>query len=156
MARILTHSWRIAALVLAVFVTGTALGAPPPLHSRRVALVVGNGGYQHLPQLANPPNDATLVARTLHDLGFVLVGGGPLLNLDKAGFDRAVQNFGAELQTADVGLFYYSGHGLQVQGTNWLVPVAPIPLVRRISTSRWSTPTSCSGRCSSQRPGSTS
>ena len=100
---------------------------PVPAQPRRVALVVGNGVYRNLARLANPPNDAELMAKTLKELGFVLVGGGPQTNLDKAGFDRAIQSFGTALQTADVGLFYYAGHGLQVQGTNWLVPVGANP-----------------------------
>ena len=53
----------------------------------------------------------------------MLVGGGPQLDLDEAAFRRAMQSFGTELQGADVGLFYYAGHGVQVRGGNSLVPV---------------------------------
>ncbi|WP_338664298.1 caspase family protein [Pararoseomonas sp. SCSIO 73927] len=117
------------ALLLLLLLPGAALAADPPgpAQPRRVALVVGNSAYRSLGALANPANDATLIAGTLRGLGFSLVGGGPQLNLDKAGFDRAVQAFGAALQEADVGLFYYAGHGLQVGGTNWLVPVGANP-----------------------------
>lgn len=94
---------------------------------KRIALVVGMSRYQHVSPLANPANDARLMAQTLRALGFRLVGGGAQLDLDKAGFDRVVQNFGDELQGADVGLFYYAGHGLQVRGANWLVPVTANP-----------------------------
>src|SRR5688500_3091800 len=66
----------------------------PALADERVALVIGNARYAHVPQLNNPANDANLMAHTLKDLGFTLVGDGPLLDLDKAGFDEAVQNFG--------------------------------------------------------------
>jgi hypothetical protein len=93
----------------------------------KVALVVGNGAYAHLPPLANPRNDARLIADTLKDLGFSLVGGGPQLDLDKPGFDRAVQGLGQALANADIGMFYYAGHGLQVQGKNWLVPIGANP-----------------------------
>ena len=65
----------------------------------------------------------TLMATTLLGLGFTLIGNGPQLDLDKAGFDLAVQKFGATLQGAEVGLFYYAGHGIQVRGTNYLIPV---------------------------------
>src|SRR6185437_11120509 len=60
---------------------------------------------------------------TLAALGFTLVGGGAQLDLDKASLDKAVQNFGRQIQGADVTLFYYAGHGVQVNGDNYLVPV---------------------------------
>jgi formylglycine-generating enzyme required for sulfatase activity len=98
--------------------------AVAPAHAeKRVALVIGNSTYTNISQLRNPTGDARLIADTLRGLGFSLVGGGPLINLDKAGLDRAVQSFGAQLQGADVGLFYYAGHGIQMHGANYLVPV---------------------------------
>jgi uncharacterized caspase-like protein len=60
-------------------------------------------------------------------VGFALVGGAAQTDLDKAAFDTRVQQFGVLLQGADVGLFYYAGHGLQVRGTNYLVPVGANP-----------------------------
>jgi uncharacterized caspase-like protein len=96
----------------------------PSRAETRVALVVGNAGYTNVPPLANSANDARLIAETLRGLGFVLVGGGPQLDLDKAAFDQKVQLFGSQLQGADVGLFYYAGHGVQVRGTNYLVPIS--------------------------------
>ncbi len=97
------------------------------LPPRRVALVIGNGGYRNVDRLGNPANDARLVASTLRSAGFTLVGDGPQIDLDKSRFDRLVQAFGKALQGADVALFYYSGHGMQVQGVNWLVPVDANP-----------------------------
>jgi TPR repeat protein len=94
---------------------------------RRVALVVGNSNYEHVPRLTNPGNDATLIATTLRSLGFTLVGGGTQENVDKAHFDRLVQDFGRAIQGADVALFYYAGHGMQVDGSNWLVPTDANP-----------------------------
>jgi hypothetical protein len=115
---------------------------PPPLApdgARRIALVIGNGGYTHVSPLSNPASDATLMAQTLTSLGFEVVGGGAQLNLDRDHFLHAVQRFGDSLTgKADVGLFYYAGHGVQVGGLNYLVPVdanptreadAPIELV---------------------------
>jgi hypothetical protein len=87
---------------------------------RRIALVVGNSGYQHA-RLANPSNDAQLMADTLKSLGFTLVGDGAQIDLDKGKLDAAVQSFGKLLQSADVALFYFAGHGVQV--SNYLVPV---------------------------------
>jgi len=108
--------------VVAVLVPLTAA-----LAEKRVALVVGNSAYRHVSQLANPDNDARLIADTLSSLGFTLIGGGVQLDLDKPSFDRVVQRFGERLLGADVGLFYYAGHGVQVEGANYLVPVDANP-----------------------------
>jgi hypothetical protein len=94
---------------------------------RRVALVIGNGAYQYLPRLTNPVNDARLVATTLQSVGFELIGGKAQTDLDRAGFERAIREFGAALANASVALFYYAGHGVQLQGVNYLVPVAANP-----------------------------
>jgi formylglycine-generating enzyme required for sulfatase activity len=105
-----------------------ALGSMTPAFAqKRIALVVGNTSYVHVPRLANPGNDARLMAETLAGLGFALVGGGAQLDLDKAGLDRAVKAFGQQLQGAEVGLFYYAGHGVQVRGANYLVPIGANP-----------------------------
>lgn len=95
---------------------------------KRIALVVGNAAYQSIAPLANPRNDATLIAETLRDVGFTLIGGSAQLNLDKMAFDSAVQAFGNLLVGADVGLFYYAGHGVQIRGSNYLVPVSANPV----------------------------
>ncbi len=94
---------------------------------RRIALVIGNGAYRSVDRLANPINDARLMAETLQKLGFALVGDGPQIDLNKTRFDRLVQQFGKAIPGAEVALFYYSGHGMQVQGENWLVPVDANP-----------------------------
>jgi formylglycine-generating enzyme required for sulfatase activity len=103
------------------------LGLLPAAAEKRVALVVGNGKYEHVARLPNPGNDAELIALTLKSVGFTLIGGGALIDLDKAAFDKAVQSFSRQIQGADVSLFYYAGHGLQVRGTNYLVPTSANP-----------------------------
>lgn len=95
---------------------------------RRVALVVGNAGYRNITPLANAQNDASLIAETLRGVGFTLVGGAAQVNLDKPAFDKAVQAFGNQLIGADVALFYYAGHGVQIRGSNYLVPVSANPV----------------------------
>lgn len=90
---------------------------------RRLALVVGNSAYRHSGALANPARDAELMAKTLKGVGFQLVGGGAQTDLSYAQFNQAVEAFGDMLHAGDVALFYYSGHGLQVAGENYLVPV---------------------------------
>lgn len=94
---------------------------------KRVALVIGNSAYVNITRLDNPKNDAQLMADTLRALGFQLVGGGAQLDLEKLALDRAVQSFGQQIQGADVALFYYAGHGVQVAGANYLVPVNANP-----------------------------
>ena len=100
----------------------------PAFAEKHIALVVGNSNYQNVARLNNPANDARLMADTLRALGFAIVGNGAQIDLDKAAFDNAVRAFGRQLQGAEVGLFYYAGHGLQVSGANYLVPVNANPV----------------------------
>jgi uncharacterized caspase-like protein len=86
----------------------------------RVALVVGNGAYQNTPKLPNPPNDAAAVAASLKRSGFEVV---VATDLDKSAMDAATIQFARVARTADVAMFYYSGHALQFGGVNYLVPV---------------------------------
>jgi TPR repeat protein len=101
--------------------------AQTPPATRRVALVIGNAAYSHVEKLTNPGNDAQLIATTLRGLGFTLVGNGVQQNLDKPHFDQVIQAFGKQIQGADIALFYYAGHGMQVDGTNWLLPIDANP-----------------------------
>jgi len=115
-----TRSLMVAIVLLWSPFTSTA-------DDKHIALVIGNSAYQSIPPLDNPKNDAALMARTLKDLGFTLIGAGAQVNLDKAAMDRAVQTFGKRLQTAEIALFYYAGHGVQVRGSNYLVPIDANP-----------------------------
>ena len=101
--------------------------ASPAFAEKRVALVIGNSSYVNVPRLTNPASDAHLMAETLRSLGFTLIGGDAQVDLDDGAIRRAVQAFGNQLQGADVGLFYYAGHGVQVRGANYLVPVGANP-----------------------------
>src|SRR5689334_19088515 len=102
-------------LALGLVVFATAASA-----ERRVALVIGQAAYQHAPALANPANDAKAVAAALERLGFEVVSGYDLANAD---LRKTVRSFADELAGADVALFFYAGHGLQVGGENYLIPV---------------------------------
>ncbi|HEY4985598.1 MAG TPA: caspase family protein [Bradyrhizobium sp.] len=114
--------------VLAVVIAlALLLATEPAAAEKRVALVIGNSAYQNIARLDNPRNDATLMADTLLSLGFTLIGGRARLDLDKAALDLDVQTFGRQIQGADVALFYYAGHGVQVNGANYLVPVGANP-----------------------------
>jgi uncharacterized caspase-like protein len=112
-----------AALVAATL----AVALQPASAEKRIALVVGNSAYKNITPLDNPSKDASLMAETLGTLGFTLVGGRAQLDLDKSAMDVAVQSFGRQVQGADVALFYYAGHGVQVAGSNYLVPVGANP-----------------------------
>ena len=86
----------------------------------RVALVIGNGAYRETATLANPPNDAKDVAAELTALGFKVTVGA---DLDQATMQREIGEFAKAAASADVSLFYYGGHGLQVAAHNYLIPV---------------------------------
>jgi uncharacterized caspase-like protein len=90
-----------------------------PEGEHRVALVIGNGGYQFAP-LRNPVNDARAMATALRGSGFAVT---LLEDATQAGMRHAIRDFGDELARSTVGLFYYAGHGMQVQGSNYLIPV---------------------------------
>jgi uncharacterized caspase-like protein len=107
--------------VCCIAAIATFLMAWPALaQGPRVALVIGNSAYIHATPLANPVNDANAVAEALKGLGFdVLLG----LDLDKRGLDGKVREFSRVLVGADAGIFFYAGHGLQITGRNYLVPI---------------------------------
>jgi uncharacterized caspase-like protein len=87
---------------------------------RRVALVIGNSNYRYATQLSNPANDAADIARALTKLGFDVVEG---RDLDKRAMEDKIREFGRKLERADLALLFYAGHGMQVAGKNYLVPI---------------------------------
>ncbi|WP_244433639.1 caspase family protein [Azospirillum sp. B506] len=113
---------RTVALALSLFVWMAGPGEAAA--EKRVALVLGNSTYQYAPRLPNPTNDAKAMADSLRAAGFELIGGAPQLDLDRAATERVIRSFGAKLAGADVGLFFYAGHGMQARGTNYLLPVS--------------------------------
>jgi len=91
----------------------------PAKNSKRVALVIGNGDYERQ-ALPNPIYDAQDMSNTLNRLGFSVI---QVLNADKAMMETAVQKFVGELYGDRVGLWYYSGHGVQYKGKNYMIPI---------------------------------
>lgn len=89
-------------------------------NAKRVALVVGNGAYQSVPQLPNPKNDAEAVSTVLRKQGFEIV---TAIDLSRVELEQAVERFARSLDGADISLFYYSGHGIEVGGENRIIPV---------------------------------
>lgn len=95
--------------------------APAAAGGRRVALVIGNGAYKNVHALPNPPRDSKLIANALRDVGFQTVISVSDLTRDK--FFEALQTFAAEAEKADWAVVYYAGHGFEIGGVNYLVPV---------------------------------
>lgn len=86
----------------------------------RVALVIGNSNYQHVPKLPNPTNDSSVMALKLSQLGFEVVEG---VDLDFFAMRNTIQKFIRKLDGADIAVFFYAGHGLQVNGRNYMAPI---------------------------------
>lgn len=106
-------------ILFGVFLLNLVL-AGPALAGGKTALVIGNGAYQSMPSLRNPANDANLIARKLAGLGFDVVR---VIDGDRTDFWDGLKTFGRRAQGADVALVFYAGHGVQVNGQNWLLPV---------------------------------
>ncbi|MGO8955744.1 MAG: caspase family protein [Rhodomicrobium sp.] len=92
----------------------------PAAAAKRVALVIGNAAYVQAGALTNPVNDAADMAKALTQFGFDVTLG---LDLDRRAFDEKLRAFARSLDDADTAMLFYAGHGLQVAGRNYLVPV---------------------------------
>ncbi|MEO8666889.1 MAG: caspase family protein [Bauldia sp.] len=113
-----TSGLRAALALVALLFSGICALAEP-----RLALVIGNSAYAAGAALANPANDAALMADKLRSVGFEVTA---LPDLDQRGMKRAVGDFAEKVATAGdgaVALFFYAGHGIQVGGINYLIPV---------------------------------
>jgi len=110
-------------LLLMALLLATVAGAPPSTAQAagdRVALVIGNSDYTHASDLKNPKADAHDMAAALERLGFKVIAG---YDLDRPGMNRIIRRFADALVGASTGLLFYAGHGIQVGGQNYLVPV---------------------------------
>ncbi|MGO8908608.1 MAG: caspase family protein [Bradyrhizobium sp.] len=104
----------ILSLICMLFTAHTAKA------DKRVAFVVGNGAYKNVAQLPNPPIDAKAMAGVLRNVGFDVVEG---TNLTRDKMTERLLEFGKKAQGADVAVFFYAGHGIAINGTNYLLPV---------------------------------
>lgn len=114
----------LAVLAFAIAVAGAASAAPrggetPHVKEHRVALVIGNAKYPKN-ELRNPVNDARAMARTLRALGFDVI---ERTDVSQKDFNRSITQFRSKIGADSVALFYYAGHGMQVRGNNYLIPV---------------------------------
>jgi formylglycine-generating enzyme required for sulfatase activity len=117
--RLLT--WLCTGLTLLALLLPTLVSAQPaPAQARRVALVVGNGQYANTTPLPNPVRDAELLSASLQRVGFEVQ---TLRNAPKAQMERELLQFARRAQGASVALVYFAGHGLQMEGRNYLLPV---------------------------------
>jgi len=114
--RLLSLLAAAAAAGLTIMMAAPADAAP----DRRVALVIGNGAYKNAVTLPNAPKDARAIADKLRQLGFVVVEG---IDLTQDGMTGKLKEFNRELNSAQVGMFYYAGHGMQISGENYLLPI---------------------------------
>ncbi|MBR0972122.1 MULTISPECIES: caspase family protein [Bradyrhizobium] len=112
------HLLRLGPLLLALTLL---FGAGPAFAGKRVALVIANSAYQHAPSLANPVNDGTVMARTLKEAGFDIVDSRH--DLSALETRRVLREFADATRDADIAVVYYAGHGIEVEGSNYLIPV---------------------------------
>ena len=108
------------ARILLALIAFCVLLVLPAAAEKRVALVVGNSTYKEVSPLPNPVNDANDIAAALKASGFDVVLG---IDVDKRDFDSRIRSFTQLLETADVAVLFYAGHGMQVGGRNYLIPV---------------------------------
>jgi Caspase domain len=99
----------------------TLLAGQPALADKRVALVIGNSAYRNVAKLSNPANDAAAVAAMFKSAGFDPVES--KLNLTVSELRKTLRDFGNASRDADVAVVYYAGHGIELDGTNYLIPV---------------------------------
>lgn len=108
-------------LLFCVIVLLAALLAPAAKAERRIALVIGNSAYRNASMLSNTINDATAIAALFRSVGFEVVTS--RTDLGVLEFKRAVRDFLITAETADIAVVYYAGHGIEVGGANYLIPV---------------------------------
>jgi hypothetical protein len=112
---------RRLAILLGAFVAAILVSASDVRAEKRVALVIGNGAYQHAAQLANPISDARAMAELFRKSGFDVVDARE--NLGSLDIKRAIREFTNAARNADIAVVYFAGHGIEVSGTNYLIPV---------------------------------
>ena len=111
-----------ASLVAAAIVLGLSILAPgTALADKRVALVIGNSAYQNVAQLPNPAKDAAAIGAMLTKAGFDVVDARE--DVSTADMKRMIRDFSDKVRDADIAVVFYAGHGIEVDGTNYLIPV---------------------------------
>ena len=102
------------------FITITLLAISIQAQEKRLALVIGNSAYEYGGVLKNPVNDAYAMKQALSEIGFEVL---EHYNLNQGDMKKAIDDFGVKLKGYNSGLFFFAGHGIQVNGYNYLIPV---------------------------------
>ena len=140
--------WMGLVLILTV---GTASSA---LAQKRVALVIGNGTYTKVARLDNPKNDAAAMEAMFKAAAFTSVV--RLNDLGVTSMKRALRDFSDTAQDADIAVVFYAGHGIEVAGVNYLIPIDAVRAARHRRTGRGRLPRSYkpgAGACEAPAPG---
>jgi formylglycine-generating enzyme required for sulfatase activity len=113
--------WRRLPFVLVALAAALLAAAPAAFAERRVALVIGNGDYRKVAILPNPARDAAAIEKMLRGAGFEAVE--VKRDLGRDAMRRALRDFSDKVRDADIAVVFYAGHGIEVNGANYLVPV---------------------------------
>ena len=120
----------IASILMILFFSGlemiaqTERGAKNTKIEQKIALIIGNTNYDNsIGKLTNPVNDANDMAESLKRLGFTLVGGKPQMDVNRKQMLTLIRDFGSQIKQGGIGFFYFSGHGVQVNKENYLIPI---------------------------------
>jgi uncharacterized caspase-like protein len=113
------HARRLRSALLSLIIVG--LTNASAFAEKRVALVIGNSAYQNVNRLANPGNDSGAMSATLKSSGFNVVELKRDLNVSE--MRRALRDFSDTVRDADVAIVYFAGHGIEIDGTNYVIPV---------------------------------
>src|SRR6516225_9992834 len=111
----------LAAVIMALGALSATIWVDQAFAERRVALIIGNSAYQNAPILPNPERDARAIADMFQKAGYDVVT--PAFNLGNLDFKRTIRKFEDAATNADIAVIYYSGHGIESHGTNYLIPV---------------------------------
>jgi Caspase domain/Protein of unknown function (DUF1566)/PEGA domain len=109
-----------ASLLLSIFASSTLFSAQNEVQEKRIALVIGNSSYENTPKLLNPRNDAMAIGSALKKLGFDVE---IRTDLAKIEMDQAIRQFGEKIEGSKAALFFYAGHGIQINRNNYLLPI---------------------------------
>src|SRR6516165_9008901 len=111
----------LSVIVLALGLLCTPIWVDRACAERRVALIIGNSAYQNAPTLSNPERDARGIADMFQKAGYEVVT--TAFNVGNLDFKSTIRKFEDTVTDADIAVIYYAGHGLNIHGTNYLIPI---------------------------------
>jgi Caspase domain len=111
----------LAAVIMALGALSATIWVDQAFAERRVALIIGNSAYQNTPTLPNPERDGRAIADMFQKAGYEVVT--TAFNVGNLDFKRTIRKFEDTVTDADIAVIYYAGHGLDINGTNYLIPI---------------------------------